>query len=228
MNDITQPLRLAAGSHQAGSGKGCAMNVVSWENGDTKITDFPPCSARPLARIVQQVNDALADGDGFLSPENSVIALELGHLTVGTSGYTPMQMRQWLHDLLVDPERGVARHASPNSAVAIRRVAALLVDEDTAAMEFRQARDAAYATTATAYAGYVASAAANAYADNAAAADAYAADAAYAAYAANAAAERVNFARWAVQRFRDILGLDAPAIDPAATAEAVEKMTASR
>ena len=31
---ITHPLRLARGSHQPGSGKGCAMNVTSYINGD--------------------------------------------------------------------------------------------------------------------------------------------------------------------------------------------------
>ena len=49
---IDQPLRLATGSHKRGSGKGCAMNVISWENGDTQITDFPSCSDPMLARIV--------------------------------------------------------------------------------------------------------------------------------------------------------------------------------
>ncbi len=38
---ITHPLRSAKGSHQPGSGKGCAMNVISYINGDTHITDFP-------------------------------------------------------------------------------------------------------------------------------------------------------------------------------------------
>ena len=46
---ITNPLRLARGSHQPGSGKGCAMNVISYINGDEQITDFPATSARPLA-----------------------------------------------------------------------------------------------------------------------------------------------------------------------------------
>ena len=41
MNRITEPLRLAVGSHTAGSGKGCAMNVVSLPNGDSTITDHP-------------------------------------------------------------------------------------------------------------------------------------------------------------------------------------------
>jgi hypothetical protein len=37
---ITHPLRLARGSHQPGSGKGCAMNVISYINGDEQITDI--------------------------------------------------------------------------------------------------------------------------------------------------------------------------------------------
>jgi hypothetical protein len=44
LDRITHPLRLARGSHQPGSGKGCAMNVISYTNGDECITDFPTCS----------------------------------------------------------------------------------------------------------------------------------------------------------------------------------------
>lgn len=83
--DVPQPLRLAQGSHQPGSGKGCAMNVVSYTNGDAEITDYPECSAKPLARIVQLVNDVLSGHGGYLSPEDSVIALGLGWRTVGTA-----------------------------------------------------------------------------------------------------------------------------------------------
>ncbi|EUA42531.1 gp57 domain protein [Mycobacterium xenopi 4042] len=45
LDRITHPLRLAKGSHRPGSGKGCAMNVISYVNGETEITDFPTCSA---------------------------------------------------------------------------------------------------------------------------------------------------------------------------------------
>ena len=86
LDRITHPLRLAKGSHEPGSGKGCAMNVISYINGDTMITDYPECSARPLARLVQGVNDMLAGTDGYLSPENSVLVLDLGWATVGTAG----------------------------------------------------------------------------------------------------------------------------------------------
>ena len=67
---ITHPLRLARGSHQSGSGKGCAMNAISYINGDAQITDFQATSARPLASFVQLCNDLLAGPDGYLSPED--------------------------------------------------------------------------------------------------------------------------------------------------------------
>lgn len=78
LNRITHPLRLAKGSHQPGSGKGCAMNAISYINGDAQVTDSPACSARPLAAVVQSCNDLLAGPDGYLSPDNSLLALELG------------------------------------------------------------------------------------------------------------------------------------------------------
>lgn len=82
-----QPLRLATGSHQAGSGRGCAMNVISWENGDTTISDYPECSDKFLARMVQIVNDSICTHtkeDDLLCAKCSVEALKLGHRTVGT------------------------------------------------------------------------------------------------------------------------------------------------
>lgn len=93
--DRLQPLRVAQFSHQPGSGKGCAMQVVSYINGDIEITDYPDCSARPLARIVQFVNDRLGErgtpctpgfGDGtkYLTPEDAITAIRLGTKTIGT------------------------------------------------------------------------------------------------------------------------------------------------
>ena len=107
LDRITHPLRLAQGSHQPGSGKGCAMNVISYINGDAKITDYPECSAQPLARMVQSLNDELAGVDGFLSPENSIIVLDLGWLTVGTADTPREIVWRWLADLLVHPEMGL-------------------------------------------------------------------------------------------------------------------------
>lgn len=59
-NDITQPLTLAAGSHQAGEGFGCAMNVVSWELGEETISDHPRGVLREAAFMVQALNDVTA------------------------------------------------------------------------------------------------------------------------------------------------------------------------
>src|ERR1700761_3962579 len=93
LDRITNPLRLARGSHQPGSGKGCAMNVISYINGDEQITDFPATSARPLASFVQLCNDLLAGADGYLSPENSLLVLDLGWLTVGTADIAELHRR---------------------------------------------------------------------------------------------------------------------------------------
>jgi hypothetical protein len=108
---ITHPLRLAKGPHQPGSGKSCAMNVISYINGDEEITDFPGCSAYPLAVLVQSCNDLLAGPDGYLSPENSVLALELGLQTVGTAGVADSVIHAWVAELLTDPTWGVVRYA---------------------------------------------------------------------------------------------------------------------
>lgn len=90
---ITHPLRLAKGSHSAGSGQGCVMNVVSWLQGDKTITDYPSCVVKPLAALMQSLNDTLAtqkrdygNGQGSFVPTKwSVPVLELGFEVMGTS-----------------------------------------------------------------------------------------------------------------------------------------------
>jgi hypothetical protein len=131
---ITNPLRLARGSHQPGSGKGCAMNVISYINGDEQITDFPATSARPLASFVQLCNDLLAGSDGYLSPENSLLVLDLGWLTVGTAEVADTVMHIWVTKLLISPPWGVVRYAADAAADAITDIAELhrrLVPGDT-------------------------------------------------------------------------------------------------
>jgi hypothetical protein len=125
LDRITQPLRLARGSHQPGSGKGCAMNVISYINGDTCITDFPDCSARPLAAFVQVCNDLLAGPDDYLSPENSLLALELGWQTVGTADVPDNVVHAWVAELLTNPIWGVIRYAKRAAAKAIFDIAEL-------------------------------------------------------------------------------------------------------
>lgn len=129
LDRITHPLRLARGSHQPGSGKGCAMNVISYINGDERITDFPATSARPLASFVQLCNDQLAGPDGYLSPEDSLLVLDLAWLTVGTASPTATVadsvIHLWVTKLLTSPPWGVIRYAESAAAQAISDIAEL-------------------------------------------------------------------------------------------------------
>lgn len=125
LDRITHPLRLARGSHQPGSGKGCAMNAISYINGDEQITDFPATSARPLASFVQLCNDLLAGPDGYLSPEDSLLVLDLGWLTVGTADVADDVMHIWVTKLLISPPWGVVRYADNAAAESITDIAEL-------------------------------------------------------------------------------------------------------
>ena len=120
MGAVDHPLRLAVGSHEAGSGRGCAMNVISWENGDTTITDYPDCADRMLAQIVQRVNDTICthrDGD-LLCPACSVEVLALGHRIVGTGTHllTELERRRVWVRVAADQARQVA-HLNPDPRV---------------------------------------------------------------------------------------------------------------
>jgi hypothetical protein len=101
------------------------MNVISYINGDAEITDFPSCSARPLAVLVQACNDLLAEPDGYLSPANSVLALELAWQTVGTADVPATVIHAWLAELLSDPTWGVVRYAKITAVKAILDIAGL-------------------------------------------------------------------------------------------------------
>lgn len=83
------------------------MNVISYINGDEQITDFPATTARPLASFVQLCNDQLAGPDGYLSPEDSLLVLDLAWLTVGTASPTDSVgdtvIHAWVSKLLVSP-----------------------------------------------------------------------------------------------------------------------------
>jgi hypothetical protein len=94
------------------------MNAVSYINGDTVITDFPACSARPLAAFVQWCNDVLAGPDGYLSPEDSLLALDLAWLTVGTAEVPYTVIHAWVAELLTNPTWGVIHYAEGDAAHA--------------------------------------------------------------------------------------------------------------
>jgi hypothetical protein len=205
VNNITEPLRLAAGSHQAGSGKGCAMNVISWENGDATISDMPDCADLFLAKVVQRVNDKHCRHvvDGLLCPPCSVEVLALAHRTVGTN--------------IGDTARG--------ARVQIAR-------EEANSVAHLRTYDAA--TTAATYAAYAAYAARTTAATDAYAADAAyaAADAAYAYAAADAAADaadvaaavRIRRAHHVIDRFYELTVLTEHATPADVTEHAVARM----
>jgi hypothetical protein len=101
------------------------MNAISYISGDTQITDFPAASARPLAAFVQLCNDLLAGPDGYLSPENSVLALELGWQTVGTADAPDSVIHAWVAELLTSPAWGVVQYADNAAVEAIFGIADL-------------------------------------------------------------------------------------------------------
>ena len=208
MTNIQHPLRLAVGSHQAGSGQGCAMNVVSWESGDTTITDMPACADRVLARIAQRVNDMICthrDGD-LLCPSCSVLVLDLAHRTVGTGtvALTEMELRRVWVRIAADQARQVA-HLNPDPRVmAAIKAAEGWCDGTVTAEQCRQA----------AYAAYNAANAANAAYANAACVDAANAD----------ADDQLKLAHRAIDVFEQHTGFKAGRPDPVVVTRAVEQM----
>jgi len=229
---IEHPLRLAVGSHQAGSGKGCAMNVVSWESGDTTITDMPACADGVLARIVQQANDSICthrDGD-LLCPTCSVKVLDLAHRIVGTGTHPLTKLdrcRAWVR-VAADQARQVMHLTSAPEALAAIKAAEGWCDGTVTAEQCRTAANAANA--AANYAAY-ANAAAN-YAAYATAAAAYAAAAAAAkAYKYADATDdyanadiRLQLAHRAVDVWCEWAGFTPTAPEPVIVTKAIEQM----
>ncbi|QBJ00880.1 hypothetical protein Henu3_gp3 [Mycobacterium phage Henu3 PeY-2017] len=204
LDRITHPLRLAKGSHQPGSGKGCAMNVISYINGDTKITDYPECSARPLAALVQMVNDHLAGPDGFLSPEDSVLVLDLGWQTVGTATDSDALHALWITEVLTNPEWGVIRFADERGAQAVRDIADLHRRSAVGEVPFAWAAESAARSAAWSAAESAAESAARSAAESVARSAARWS----AARSAARSAALVEFTRKAIARWRELADLD--------------------
>jgi hypothetical protein len=98
----------------AGRGDGfnnlCAMQSISWQRGDVEITDFPECSSKHLAVLVQYLNDTLADEmTMLLSPKDAMAVLDLGWKTVGTGNAGQRVAHLWFAELLDNPGWGLAR-----------------------------------------------------------------------------------------------------------------------
>jgi hypothetical protein len=219
------------------------MNVVSWENGDTTITDLPDCADPMLALIVQRVNDKICrhrDG-GLLCPECSIAVLDLAHRTVGTGHLFDDELEQqrvWVR-VAARLARDIA-HPSRDPRVmaaieAAERWAAHPSAASTHTVYVAHAAVSAYAATActAVYAAYAAVYAVYAavYAAHAAV---YAAHAAYdsvdaAAHAALTAAyvdrdELLTVAHRAIDLFNEYTGhVDTPP-DPVVVERAVENM----
>lgn len=110
-NRITNPLTVIGGVGTPESGTGCAMQVVSYTNGDAVITDYPKCSHPILARLVQSANDTLSVRGKTLvtrrgtvralSPADAMTAVELGFATVGTADDGDDVLEAWLADARV-------------------------------------------------------------------------------------------------------------------------------
>jgi hypothetical protein len=64
----------------------CAMQVISWQDGEDVLTGLPYRADRLLARVVQRTNDNMcANRDGrLLCPKCSLAVLALADRTVGT------------------------------------------------------------------------------------------------------------------------------------------------
>jgi hypothetical protein len=207
---VEHPLRLAVGSHEAGTGMGCAMNVISWESGDTTITDLPACADRMLALIVQRVNDRICthrDGD-LLCPACSVKVLDLAHRIVGTGTHplTELERRRVWVRVAADQARQVLHMTSAPEALAAIEAAEGWCDGTVTAEQCNAASAAAY---------------------NAAYAYAYAAaaDAAYAAaHTAANADERLRLAHRAVDVWCEWAGFTPTAPEPVIVTKAIERM----
>jgi hypothetical protein len=130
LDSFPHPLRLAEGAYREGTGAGCGMNVISYENGDTEITDMPQCSAAILSRLVQHINDFMCyhqeavvlDDDRrvrYLCPTCASTVLDLAHKTVGTARIDPKTGQslagiwpapaEWLYAALHDKEFGIVQ-----------------------------------------------------------------------------------------------------------------------
>ena len=92
--------RLAAGSHQRGSGKACAMNYVSYINGDVRITDEPHNVNRELARHARHVNDIICPciGDTICGDCSGVLLRAIPRL-IGTGPLPSLKNTELRHRL---------------------------------------------------------------------------------------------------------------------------------
>lgn len=84
------PPRLSRKSWSPGTGRMCAMNLLSWENNDPVISDLPRGVAVGLAAMMHYVNDRCCDHEDpadwtLLCPPCSMAVIDVAHRCVGTA-----------------------------------------------------------------------------------------------------------------------------------------------
>ncbi|MGH2930839.1 MAG: hypothetical protein ACRDL8_21725, partial [Solirubrobacteraceae bacterium] len=80
--------RLSVGSHERGSGQACLMNLISYANGDARITDAPDCTHPVLAKTALWLNDTVCthrDNSPLLCVECTTVMLGYEPALVGTA-----------------------------------------------------------------------------------------------------------------------------------------------
>lgn len=107
------PFQLAAGANMGPDDPfGCLMNVVSWMNGDTQITDRPSCTNRVLSSLCITFNDEalmefgvpgrrIGDGGEFqvfanvATPDQAMRMTQLASLVMDTAAVSYVDARAW-------------------------------------------------------------------------------------------------------------------------------------
>ncbi|MGH7743323.1 MAG: hypothetical protein ACREQ5_00675 [Candidatus Dormibacteria bacterium] len=75
------------------------MQILSWERGDPAFSQFPNCTAYPLAVLMQGLNDWVCRNWDLLCPDCSMNVLRLAHDTVGTATPPPDRLLAWVAEL---------------------------------------------------------------------------------------------------------------------------------
>ena len=85
----------------------------------------PPVPPVPWLSSSRACNDLLAGPSGYLSPEHSVLAIELAWQTIGTANVADTVVHAWLAELLANPVWGVVQYAKITAVKAILDIAEL-------------------------------------------------------------------------------------------------------
>lgn len=114
------PFQLAAGANMGPDDQfGCVMNVVSWMNGDTRITDRPSCTNRVLSSLCITFNDEAIQEFGIpgrriggvgefqvianvATPDQAMRMTHLASLVMDTAVVAYVDARAWRERIAAD------------------------------------------------------------------------------------------------------------------------------